>query len=102
MILQIHTTCKDEDEARRIANAMLQKKLVACANYFPVKSIYWWKGKIENDSEIMLVLKTNEKKKDEAISEIKNIHLYELPVITVQKVDSNIDTCNWIDDIIKK
>jgi periplasmic divalent cation tolerance protein len=76
----IYTTCKNEVEAKKVALALLNKKLIACANYFPIKSIYRWKGNIQNDKEVILLVKTTKpfhKIKDE----MEKLHSYEIPCI---------------------
>ena len=80
MIL-IYTTAENEKEAEKIVEALLKKRLAACCNIFPIKSRYWWKGKIEKGKEFAILCKTTEKKADAAEKEIKNLHLYETPVI---------------------
>lgn len=95
-MIESHTTCKDEKEAKKIADILLSKKLAACINYFPVKSIYYWKGRIEKDSETMLIIKSEEKKEKELINTIKKNHSYKLPVITVHKVKTTKDVEKWI------
>jgi len=52
-------TAPDLKTARRIANAALKARLIACANLVPrVESHYWWRGKIEHGTEVLLILKT--------------------------------------------
>ena len=80
MIL-VYVTCKDVDEAQKISRHLLEKKLVACTNFFPVKSMYRWKGSVSNDSEVVLILKTLEKKLKRVEKEVKKIHSYECPCI---------------------
>jgi periplasmic divalent cation tolerance protein len=72
---------------------------VACINYFPIKSIYQWKGKIEKDNEIMVIIKTNNKNK--TIDEIKRNHSYELPVITIHNVKTTKDADTWMKEEMK-
>jgi periplasmic divalent cation tolerance protein len=56
-------TAPDLKTARMLAKAALNKRLVACANLIPkLESHYWWKGKIENGSEVLMLLKTTSSK----------------------------------------
>ncbi len=58
-IIFIQWTCAALEEARRIVSILVEKKLVACATLIPhVESIYRWKGKIEHDTEVKVILKT--------------------------------------------
>ena len=95
MIL-IYITCKDEQEAVKITKHLLRKKLIACNNFFPIKSMYWWKGKIEKDNEIVLLAKTTEDKYDSVVKEVKKIHSYDIPCIMKLKADCNKEYDNWI------
>ena len=96
-MIEIRTTCKDEKEAEKISEILLKKRLIACANYFPVKSKYYWKGKIVKESETFLIIKTKNQNKDKIIKEIKKNHSYELPVITVHdKVKTTKDVDEWV------
>lgn len=95
--LQVFITTKDEKEAKKIANHLLSKHLIACANMFPIKSLYWWKGAIESDDEVAMIMKTQEMHKESIISEVKALHSYEVPCIeffTIQ--DGNPDYLEWI------
>jgi periplasmic divalent cation tolerance protein len=95
----VYVTAADEKEARDVADLLLKKRLVACANIFPITSLYWWKGEIENDSEMALIMKTQEKHKNQIISEIRSIHSYEMPCIEFLQIsDGNPDYLKWIEE----
>ena len=66
---EIQTCCGSEAEAKKIGEFLLEKKKAGCVNIFPVKSAYWWKGKIEEAEEWVLSLKTD--KLEEVIGEVK-------------------------------
>lgn len=97
MIIEIHVTCKDEKEAKTLSDKLLKKKLVACANYFFVKSSYLWKQSIEHENETMLILKTNKKNSNNTIKIIKQLHSYDTPAITIHDIKSTKETKTWID-----
>lgn len=93
----VYVTTKDEEEAKKISLYFLEKRLVACANIFPVRSLYWWKGKIEDDSEEILIMKTQEKHKDTIIKTIKDMHSYDVPCIEFIEINSgDPDYLKWI------
>jgi periplasmic divalent cation tolerance protein len=95
--LLIYVTTKDEKEAHKIANQLLSKRMIACANMFPVKSLYWWKGAIESDDEYAMIMKTQELHKESIISEIKTLHSYDVPCIEFFKIeDGSPDYLEWI------
>ena len=52
-------------------NALVKKRLIACANIFPINSMYWWKGKIVNYKESVIIAKTLEKNFKKVINEVK-------------------------------
>ncbi len=95
----VYVTTADEKEANKVAHHLLKKRLVACANIFPITSLYWWKGEIQNDSEMVLIMKTQEKHKDQIISEVRSIHSYEVPCIEfLQILYGNPDYLKWIEE----
>lgn len=93
----VYVTAKDEEEAKKIANHLLAKRLIACANMFNIKSLYWWKGKIENDDEVVLIMKTQKEHKERIVNEVKALHSYEMPCIEFLPIeDGNPDYLAWI------
>lgn len=94
-MIKITTTCKNKAEAKKISNQLLKKRLVSCANLFPIDSIYRWKNKIINDKEYMLILKSFKKHKNIIINQIEKIHSYQVPCIEVIETKSNSKTTKW-------
>lgn len=83
-IVVVYTTTENENEAKRIGKSLTEKKLVACVNIIPVmKSIYRWKGGIEEANECVMLAKTQKRNVNQVINTIKNMHSYELPCIIV-------------------
>ncbi len=97
-------TAKNEVEGKKIAGNLLEKKLVACCNIIPkINSIYWWKGKIENTTESLLIIKTRKELTDKIIEEVRKTHSYETPGIEFLKiVKGNPDFLEWISKETKK
>ncbi|MGV8168715.1 MAG: divalent-cation tolerance protein CutA [Candidatus Nanoarchaeia archaeon] len=92
----VYVTHSNMNEAQKVASHLLQKKLIACANFFPINSSYWWKGKVENSKEIVSLLKTKKENWIKLKSEIKKIHPYETPCIMKINVEANKDYESWI------
>ena len=90
----IYSTFPNMRSAKKICKKMLEEKLCACVNIFPIKSMYWWKGKIENDNEISVFFKT--KKERELKSRIKKLHPYDVPFIGEIDVNANKEYTNII------
>ncbi len=95
-MLLISVTCKDKREAYVIASALLEKRLAACANFFPVSSMFLWKGKKEYSQETLLLLKTQQKHVKHAMLLIKKLHSYHWPVIEISSVKVNKEAEQWL------
>lgn len=91
----VYITCKDEKEAGKISMHLLKKRLIACANIFPIKSMYWWIGKIAKDNEHVIIAKTNDKNFKKAVIEIKKLHSYSIPCILKISAIANKDYEDW-------
>jgi periplasmic divalent cation tolerance protein len=93
----IYITAKDETEAKNISKILVREKLVACVNIFPVKSIYWWKGDVEEAGEIALIAKTRLELVEKVIGRVKLLHSYSVPCIESWIIDkANPDYLEWI------
>ena len=97
--IQIITTTSNKEEADKIANVLVEKKLAACVQILgPIKSIYKWKGKIEKANEFLCLIKSKAIKEKEIISMIKSLHSYEIPEIIVTPIiGGNEDYLKWIE-----
>lgn len=93
----MYIICKDKKEAEKISSHLLKKRLIACANMFPVKSMYWWNGKIVNSAEYAVLAKTNNKNYKKTVNEIKEIHSYEIPCILRIEAKANKEYEKWAD-----
>ena len=95
MIL-IYCPCKNKKEAKRIAESLIAKKLVACANIVGSDSLYVWKGKLCCEKEAILLLKTAGSNKEKVNKEIKKLHSYDLPAIININCRSNKLFEDWV------
>ena len=100
MLNIIYITNPDRKTAKKIALRLLKKRLIACANIFPIESVYWWKGKIENAKEVVLILKTKEKF-DKIKNEVKKIHPYSIPCIIKFDAKANKEYEAWLEKVRK-
>jgi len=92
----IYTTCKDKKEARKIGEILVEEKLAACINYFPIESIYHWQGKIVKDKEFVLLVKTLKNNFQKAEKRVKQLHSYEIPcIVALPIVRSSKNYYNW-------
>jgi periplasmic divalent cation tolerance protein len=92
------TTCGSAEEAEKIARALVSKKLAACVNVLPaVRSIYRWKGEVQDAVETLLVIKSSRALFDEVRAEIEKLHSYEVAeVIAVPIVDGSEAYLEWM------
>ncbi len=92
----IYITNPSKEKAKDIAKHLLEKKLIACANIFPIESLYWWEGKITEDSEAVLIAKTLEENFEAVRGEIEKIHPYTIPCGIKINVESNEKYFSWL------
>jgi periplasmic divalent cation tolerance protein len=100
MIL-VYITCRDREEAKKISRHLLEKRLVACTNVFPIKSFYRWKNKISENSEIVMIAKSLEENFEKIRREIGKIHSYDIPCILKIKVKGNKEFLGWIKEEVE-
>ncbi len=99
MGIMIISTYPDKKSVKKIANAVVSKRLAACVNYTKIDSLYTWKGKVANATEFLTLFKTTEKTKKLLKDEIKKTHPYQVPEIVELKMDSvNLSYQNWLAD----
>jgi len=76
-------------EAEAVARALLETRLVACVNIVPgVRSLYRWEGRIADDAEALLVMKTTESHVAAVIEAVHNVHPYDVPEVLALAVDA--------------
>ena len=98
----IFTTCANKQEARAMAEQLVQLKLAACVNILPeVESIYMWQGEVASENETKLLIKTKSEKMNQVIQTIKQLHSYEVPEIQVVDVATgNLAYFHWMDEVL--
>ena len=86
--------------AKKIARALVEKKLAACCNIMKgVTSIYFWEGKIEEAAECMIIVKTRQERFNQLVEEVKKIHSYVLPEIIAVPITKGLKGyLSWIDE----
>ncbi len=95
--VQILTTTAAKRHATDMANALVAKRLAACVQVVgPLISTYRWKGKVETSKEWLLVIKSQRKIYAKVEKEIKRMHRYDLPEITVTEISGSIGYLSWI------
>jgi len=100
-MFSITITCKDKKEAEKIAGILLDKKLIACANMFPVESHYLWKGKKELSDEYIVIGKTMKGKFAAIEKEVKKAHSYDVPFISMHEEKATDEVEQWLQKELK-
>ena len=93
------STCSAAAEARKLARHLIDQRLAACVNVLrAVDSFYRWQGKIQEDVEFLLVIKTSRELLPRLRTEWEKIHSYEIPeLIALPIVDGAPNYLNWMD-----
>lgn len=95
----IYITTRNAEEAKKISKALLEKKLVACTNIFPIESMYWFSNELQEDVEFVVLAKTKDSNFEKVEKEIHGLHSYDTPAIfswKADKVSGKYD--KWIKD----
>lgn len=96
-------TCGSAKEARRIARALVERRLAACGNIVeaPVRSIYRWKGKVESAKEYLLVIKTSRGRFTALRDAVKRLHGYDVPeIIALPIAKGSREYLKWISECV--
>ena len=95
-------TVPNIEEGKKIANLLVESKLAACVNIIQnVISIYRWKGNIERENEMLLIIKTTEKKCDSIIQKVREIHSYSNPECVAFKIErGSKNYLDWINEVV--
>ena len=92
------TTTGDEQSAVVLARALVERRIVACVNIVPrVRSVYRWKGAIEDDTECVLLMKTRGDRYDALASALDELHTYDVPELIVLAIEQGSAAyLNWV------
>ena len=78
----VFVTTSTKAEAKKIAQALLEKRLIACANiYGPVESSFWWQGKIDEAKEFLVFIKSDQQLVAKLAEVVEQMHSYEVPEV---------------------
>ncbi len=92
------STAGSEEEARKIANALVERQLAACVNIVPqIESVYRWQGKMESAREWLLLIKTTAEKFTAVRDAIRKLHSYDVPeCVSINIEDGSAAYLEWI------
>jgi len=93
-------TAPDPDTAGRVARALLDERLIACANLLPgVTSLYRWQGEVQSDAEVLVVMKTREALVPRLMERATALHPYQVPELLALPVADGLPAyCRWVMD----
>ena len=97
-------TTSNKAEAEIIAQSLLEKKLIACANIVnPVSSFFSWKDKADQCEECLVIMKSREDLFSELSDRLKDLHSYEVPeVLAIPVVAGSRSYLEWMNGVLKK
>jgi len=98
-MLLIQTTTPTRDEALRLARELVEQRLVVCAQLSDIESVYQWDGKLQQEPECRLLLKTSDDKRPEVERFIRERHSYDVPAIFAVPVTQASEAyAAWVHD----
>lgn len=99
--IQVITTTNTGEEARKIQRVLVEERATACVQIIgPIRSLYWWKGKIEEAKEWICLAKARGENYQRIESLIKENHSYDVPeILAVPIATGNRDYLAWIDEV---
>ena len=100
----VFTTAGSEEEARKIARHLVEKRLAACVNIIPqIESIYRWQGKVDSSREWLLLAKTTQERFPAVRDAIRKLHSYDVPECIVLNIeDGSSDYLQWLADSVQE
>ncbi|KAM7003766.1 protein CutA homolog [Passerculus sandwichensis] len=100
----VFVTCLNEHIARDIARAIMDRRLAACVNILPKSSaLYFWKGELEESTEILLLVKTRTSKIGELSNYVRSIHPFEIPdIISLPIEQGNPAYLRWMEENVPR
>jgi len=96
--VMVYMTASNADEAAKLARGLVEARLAACANILgPIRSFYWWDGKVQDEGEIALIAKTRAALVDALTAKVKELHSYSVPCVVAMPIATgNPEFLDWI------
>lgn len=101
--LLVICTFPNVEEARQIGTQLVELQVAACVNLVPqVESIYRWKGEIERESEVLVLIKTTENNYREVEARIQELHPYDTPEVIAVPIERGASSyLGWISEVTR-
>jgi periplasmic divalent cation tolerance protein len=99
-IRSVYMTFPDQDTAAAIARALLDERLIACANLFPpARSLYEWDGEVRDEAEVVAIAKTAADRMDALVKRVRELHPYDTPCVVTLVVNGGDEHyLHWVRD----
>lgn len=99
----IYITTGSVNEAKKIGRVLVEEKLVACSNIIsPIRSIYSWQGKICDDKEVLMILKTRKNLFKQIAKRVETLHSYDVPeIIAMPIIEGSSKYLSWLNEETK-
>jgi periplasmic divalent cation tolerance protein len=103
-LIVVYVTVPNKETGSKLAHSIIENKLAACVNQIPgVESTYWWQGKVETDSEMLLIIKTRSALLNELTAHVNSNHPYDTPEVIALPITGGSDKyLKWIEDSTEK
>ena len=96
------TTCGNRNDADKLAAGIIKEKLAACIQLSDIQSYYFWDGKVNNDPEVRLQIKTRNALYDDLEAHIRAHHAYEVPEVIRLSIEGGLPAyLGWIDEVTR-
>lgn len=95
-------TCANNEEANRIAEALIRERKAACVNIIrSLESVFWWEGKLDRAQESLLIVKTKKESFEAVEKLVKQLHSYSVPeIIALDITEGEKKYLNWINESV--
>jgi periplasmic divalent cation tolerance protein len=102
-ILMVFTTFAAEADATRVVRVLLEEHLIACANLLPgARSHYWWKGKLADEREVVVLMKTRKQDWTALLSRLHELHPYETPECVAVRIAAGAPKyMAWLEETLR-
>lgn len=101
-VFLVYTTVTSAEEGARLGRQVVSERLAACANLVPqIRSFYWWEGRLVDDTESFLILKTTGERLPALIARLKELHSYTVPAINAIRLDAgHPEYWRWVQQVV--
>jgi periplasmic divalent cation tolerance protein len=100
----VFITASGEEEAAKIARALVEERLAACVNIIRgVRSVYAWKGEVQDEAEALMVLKTREALFDPIKRRVRQLHSYDVPEVIAVPITRGLEVyMAWMEEVTRE